>query len=75
MIWSYQERKKKREPKVWRIGIKGQNIKKKGEQKEVKQILNETLFKYPCSKQPSHHFLGPLLSFSFIPLDLATIQA
>jgi len=29
--------------------IKGQNIeRKKGEQEEVKQILNETLFKDPC---------------------------
>ena len=30
--------------------IKGQNIerKKKGEQEEVKQILNKTLFKDPC---------------------------
>jgi len=30
--------------------IKGQNIKReaKGEQEEVKQILNETLFKDPC---------------------------
>ena len=57
--------------------IKCQNIerKKKGEQKEVKQILNETLFKDPCSKQHSYHFFGPLLSFTSIPLVLATIQA
>jgi len=36
-------------------------IQKKGERKEVKQILNETLFKDPCLKQPSHHLFGPLL--------------
>ena len=35
-IWLYQENKRKREAK--------------GEQKEVKQILNETLFKDPCLK-------------------------
>jgi len=52
-----------------------ERYKKKGEQKEVKQILNETLFKDPCLKQPSHHLFGPLLSFTSIPLALATIQA
>jgi len=57
------------------MSIKGQNIEKKGEQKEVKQILNETLFKDPCLKHPSHHLFGPLLSFTSIPLALATIQA
>ena len=57
------------------MSIKGQNIEKKGEQKEVKQILNETLFKDPCLKHPSHHLFGPLLSFTSIPLTLATIQA
>ena len=54
---------------------KRSKYRKKGEQKEVKQILNETLFKYPCLKQPSHHLFGPLLSFTSIPLALATIQA
>jgi len=33
-IWSYQENKRKRQVK--------------GEQEEVKQILNKTLFKDPC---------------------------
>jgi len=59
--WLYQERKIKREAK--------------GEQEEVKQILKEILFKDPCLKQPSHHLFGPLLSFTSIPLALATIQA
>jgi len=59
--WLYQEKKRKREAK--------------GEQEEVKQILNETLFKDACLKQPSHHLFGPLLSFTSIPLTLATIQA
>jgi len=43
-IWLYQENKRKRQVK--------------GEQEEVKQILNKTLFKNPCLKQPSHHFLS-----------------
>jgi len=34
----------------------------------------KTLFKDPCLKQSSHHFV-PLLSFTSIPLALATIQA
>jgi len=59
--WLYQEKKRKREAK--------------GEQEEVKQILNEILFKDPCFKQPSHHLFGPLLSFTSIPLALATIKA
>jgi len=59
--WLYQEKKRKREGK--------------GEQKEVKQILNETLFKDPCLKQHSHNLFGALLSFTLIPLALATIQA
>jgi len=59
--WLYQEKKRKREAKV--------------EQEEVKQILNETLFKDPCLKQPSHHLFRPLLPFTSIPLALATIQA
>jgi len=42
--WLYQEKKRKREAK--------------GKQEEVKQILNETLFKDPCLKQPLHHILG-----------------
>ena len=49
--------------------------KKKVEQNEVKQILNETLFKGSCLKEPSHHFLGPLLSCTYIPLALAIIQS
>jgi len=57
----YQEKKRKREAK--------------GEREEVKQILNETLFKDPYLKQPSHHLFRPLLSFTSIPLALATIQA
>jgi len=60
-MWLYQEKKRKREAK--------------GEQDEVKQILNETLFKDPCLKQPSYHLFGPLLSFTCIPVALATIQA
>jgi len=48
------------------------NIKKskreaKGEQEEVKQILNETLFKYLCSKQPSHHFLAFTIIYFHTP--------
>jgi len=38
--------------------IKGQNIEKKGEQEEVKQILNETLFKDPCRNDPHITCLG-----------------
>jgi len=49
--------------------------KQKINKKEVKQIQNETLFKDPCLKQSSHHLFGPLLSFTFIPLALAMIQA
>ena len=60
-IWLYQENKRKRDAK--------------GEQEEVKQILNETLLKDSWLKQPSHHLFGPLLSFTSIPLALATIQA
>jgi len=48
---------------------------KKSEANKVKQILNEKLFKDPCSKQLSHQFFGPLLLFTFIPLALAMIQA
>jgi len=45
-MWLYQEKKKKA----------------KCEQEEVKQILNETLFKDPCLKQPSHHLFETTLT-------------
>jgi len=55
MIWLYRKKKQK----VWRMRIKGQNIeRKKGEQEEVKQILNETLFKDPCWNNPHITCLG-----------------
>jgi len=41
------------------IARKEKKKEAKGEQEEVKQILNKTLFKDSCLKQPSHHFLGP----------------
>jgi len=45
-MWLYNKK-----AKVWRLRTKIQNIKK-GEQNKVKQMLNETLFRYPCSNKP-----------------------
>jgi len=59
MIWLYQENKRKRQAK--------------GEQKEIKWILNiiqRSLFVITLTS-----LFGPLLSFTSIPLALDKIQA
>ena len=66
---------KKKETKDIVISRKEKKREAKGEQKEVKQILNETLFKNTCLKQPLHNFFGSLLSFTSITLALAPVQA
>jgi len=72
MIWLYRKKK----AKVWRMTIKGQNIeRKKGEQEEVKQISEWNIIQRSLLKQSSYHLFGCLLSFTPIPLALATIQA